>query len=79
MLYIDCVLHFLAFYDGWFVELLTATEFFYDAGLFEFTFEFFEGLFDVVALFYRYNDHFVLFLLWNLRLLWINYRLGSGD
>ena len=60
MLHVDGVHFFLTFCDGWFFELLTAAEFFYDACFFEFAFEFFEGAFDVFAFFNWYNNHFVI-------------------
>lgn len=64
LLNVYSVHHFVAFDDRWFVELLTATEFFDYTGFFKFTFEFFEGFFDVFAFFYRYYDHFLIKFYW---------------
>lgn len=58
LLYVYSVHHFVALDYRRLVELLTATEFFYNACFLKFTFEFLEGLFDVLALFYGYYDHF---------------------
>jgi len=43
------------------VELLTATELLHYACLLKFSLEFLEGSFDVLALFYGYYNHFVVF------------------
>jgi hypothetical protein len=58
---VDRVLHGFAFVDRRFREILTAAKFFEDAGAFVFSFKFFECAFDVFALFYRHDDHDVVF------------------
>ena len=40
-----------------FVELLTASQFSYDTGLFELSFELLQRSFNVLAFFYRYYNH----------------------
>lgn len=48
-----------------FVKLLTCAKFFYNAGLLEFSLEFFESSLNVLALFNRYYNHFLsLFLVY---------------
>ena len=49
--------HFLAVDNRRFLEGLTCTEFFDNAGALVFTFEFFESFLDVFAFFYLYDDH----------------------
>ncbi len=57
-MHVDSLHHLFAVSNRRFFESLTATEFFYDTGFFEFTFEFFESFFDVVAFFNLYDNHF---------------------
>ena len=54
---VNSLSHFLAVDYRWLVELLSGTKFFYDTGLFVFTFEFLKGAFDVFAFFYWNYDH----------------------
>ncbi len=49
--------HLLAIGNRGLLKSLTATKFLYDAGFFEFTFEFLECAFDCFAFFYLYDDH----------------------
>jgi len=57
-LHVNGLHHLLAVGYRRFLESLAAAEFLYDTGFFKFAFEFFESFFDVVALFYLYDDHF---------------------
>ena len=57
-LHVNGLHHLLAVGDGGFFECLTAAQFFYDAGFFKFALEFLQRLFDVVALFNLYDNHF---------------------
>ena len=44
-----------------FVKLLSASQFFYDASFFKFSFELLQRFFNVFAFFYRYYNHFFVF------------------
>lgn len=58
-LHVNGLHHLLAVGDGGLFESLTTAEFLYDTGFFEFTFEFLESFFDVVAFFNLYDNHFL--------------------
>ena len=60
LLHVDGLHHLLAVGDGGFLESLTATQFFNDAGFFKFTFEFLKRSFDEFAFFYLYDDHILM-------------------
>ena len=51
------MLHLEALQYRGLVELLTGTELFDDTSLFELSLKLLEGLLDVLAFFYRYNNH----------------------
>ena len=42
--------------------MLTTSQFFYDTCFFKFSLEFFQCSFDVLAIFYWYNNHILLFV-----------------
>ena len=55
--------HLQALQYRWLVELLTTAEFLYNTCLLELSLEFLEGLFDVLAVLYWYNNQcFLLFI-----------------
>ena len=60
-LYINSVLSLKSLNYRRFVKLLTGAQFFYNTGLFKFSLEFFESLFDILSFFNRYNYHFLLY------------------
>lgn len=60
LLHINGVLHGETLGHAGLVELLTATEFLGNAGLFKLSLELFEGTFNVFALLDGYYDHSVL-------------------
>ena len=60
LLYVNSVLHLQALQYRWLVELLTCAKFLYNTCLLEFSLKLFEGLFDVLAFLYRYNNHLFL-------------------
>ena len=55
------MLHLQPFEYRWLVELLTCAEFLYDTCFLKLSLELLEGLLDVFALFYWYNNHFFAF------------------
>ena len=59
LLYVNGMLHLQALQDRRFVELLTTTQFLHHTCLFKLSLKLLEGLFDVLAFFYRYNNHTV--------------------
>ena len=59
---IDGVLHLETLEFRRFVKLLTATEFFYNAGLFILSLEFLEGALYVLTLLNGNNNHFKFFI-----------------
>ena len=61
-LYVYGVLHLETLQLRRFVKLLTATEFFYNTGLFILSLEFLKGALYVLTLFNWNNDHFKLFV-----------------
>ena len=75
LLHVNRLHHFLAVCYRGFFKRLTAAEFLYDAGFFEFAFESFESLLDVVAFFDLYDDHFLLFLIFTFLFLFQAERL----
>ena len=58
LLYVDGVLHLQALQNRGLVELLAATKFLHDAGFFKLSLKLLKGLLNVLAFFYRYNNHF---------------------
>ena len=61
LLYVDSVLHLEALQNRGLVELLTSAELLDNTSLFELSLELFEGLLDVLAFFYWYNNHCLCF------------------
>ena len=57
LLYVLGVSHLHSFDLAWCLELLATTQFFDDAGLIEFTFEFLNRTLDILAFLYRYDDN----------------------
>ena len=57
LLHINSVLHLNTLKLRGLIELLTSAELLNDTGLIEFTFEFLNGAFDILAFFYGYYDH----------------------
>src|SRR5574344_958399 len=58
LLYVNGVFHLKSLKYRWFVELLTCAEFFYYTCLFKLSLELLEGLLNVFAFLYWYNNHF---------------------
>ena len=58
-LYINSMLSLESVDYRGFVKLLTSAKFFYNAGLLEFSLEFFESFFNVLSFFNRYYYHFI--------------------
>ena len=63
LLYVDGMFHLQALQNRRFVKLLTTTQLFHNTSLFELSLELLEGLFDVLAFFYGYNNHCFLILI----------------
>lgn len=61
LLYIHSFHHLLAVRNRRLFKRLATAQFFHDAGAFIFTFELLESSFDVLAFFYLYDDHCLLF------------------
>jgi len=59
LLYVNGVLHLQALQDRRLVELLTTTQLFHNTCLLELSLKLLEGLLDVLAFFYWYNNHTV--------------------
>ncbi len=57
LLYIDSVLHLESLQNRWLVKLLTCAEFFHNTCLLELSLKLFESSFNVLAIFYGYNNH----------------------
>ena len=57
LLYVNGVLHLKALKNRRFVELLTTAEFFHHTCLLKLSLKLLEGLLNVLALFYWYNNH----------------------
>ena len=70
LLYVNGVLHLQALQNRRLIKLLTTTQLFHNTSLFELSLKLLEGLLDVLAFFYRYNNH--CFLILKFKLLDIN-------
>ena len=62
LLYVNGVLHLQALQNRGLVKLLTTTQLLNNTCLLELSLEIFEGLLDVLAFFYWYNNHLSLLL-----------------
>jgi len=62
LLYVDGVLHLQALQDRRLVKLLAATEFLHDTSFLKLSLKLLESPFNVLAFFYRYNNHTFLVL-----------------
>ena len=63
LLYVNGVLHLQALQDRRLVELLATTQLFHNTCLLELSLKLLEGLLDVLAFFYWYNNHTVFLTL----------------
>ena len=67
LLYVNGVLHLQALQNRGFVKLLTTTQLFHNTSFLKLSLELLEGLLNVFAFFYRYNNH--CFFVLNFKLL----------
>ena len=56
--HVNGVLHLDTLQNRWLVKLLASTHFLDDASLFSLSLELFESSLDVLAFFYRYDNHY---------------------
>ena len=71
-LYVNSVLHLEALQYRGLVKLLTTTKLFHYACLLKLSLELLEGLLDVLAFFYWYNNHLVFCFYFYVKLLFCN-------